>query len=139
MAIDSHIEDEEELRPEQKLDLKLGAVWRMLTGMAIEAFTKGIILARGYKELSDVTKFFHRLVHLCATAKIKLQRKEKSYLITIEKAVVWEGRYPVPKKAQCMDVLFLPEKDELLVVNTLVERIAKEYKAILHSPTREVR
>jgi len=138
MAIDSHIEDED-LSPEQKLDIKLGAVWRMLTGMAIEAFTKGIILARGSKKLSDVTGLGHRLKTLCAKAQINLQSKEKSYLEVLEKAVVWEGRYPVPKETPEMDVFFPPDKDDLLVVNTLFKRIDKEYKAILYSPAREVK
>lgn len=138
MAIDSHIEDED-LSPEQKLDIKLGAVWRMLTGMAIEAFTKGIIIARDPKKLSEAINLKHHLKELCAKAQIKLQGKEKSYLEVLEKAVLWEGRYPVPKKAPEMDVFFPPDKDDLLVVNTLFERIAKEYKAILHSPTREVK
>jgi len=129
-GVDSHIVGDAEFSPEQRLDLKLAAVWRMLSGLAIEALTKGIILARNRNRWTEVTKS-HDLKKLCAVAGIDPDSREKPILKVLSEAVKWEGRYPVPKMDCDMNVFFPPGRGDLLLVNALFERVAKEYKSVL--------
>jgi hypothetical protein len=70
-------------------------VYHMLCGMALELLLKAVFVAQGTDP-----KAIHELVALCRDAAIPLTDKQTALLRILSQAVIWEGRYPVPKQEQ---------------------------------------
>lgn len=68
-------------------------VYEMLFGMSFEALLKAICVVKG-KEVPAT----HALVDLVNLADIAISEKEKAVFEYLTESVVWNGRYPVPKK-----------------------------------------
>lgn len=68
-------------------------VYHMLCGMALELLLKAIHVERGAEP-----KATHNLVVLCQDAAITLTDAQTGLLRILSEAIVWEGRYPVPKQ-----------------------------------------
>lgn len=68
-------------------------VYLMLCGMALELLLKAVLVARGVEPAST-----HDLVRLCGDARLALTNKQAALLTILSEAIVWEGRYPVPKQ-----------------------------------------
>jgi hypothetical protein len=84
-----------------------GQVFLLLAGYTIEAQLKGILVAR---EPIDVTKGSlpgwitkHNLLALLEKAQIELDDPLLDFMRRANMAVVWSGRYPVPKQRDDMD------------------------------------
>jgi len=82
-------------------------IYRMLIGFSFENLLKGILLAQDaiFMENGEIGKTFttHNIGHLLSQindSQFKLTSEEKKILIELEKYVVWQGRYPVPKKKE---------------------------------------
>lgn len=76
-------------------------VYRMLCGMALELLYKAIIVAK-QQEPQEI----HELVKLSEQAGIDMNDKEKGLLRILSESIIWDGRYPVPKKAEHMQYLY---------------------------------
>src|SRR5438067_2153609 len=95
-------------------------VYLMLLGYAAECFIKRRltrVLLRGkkkhgfnVKELPKELKS-HNLRQLCDDAKIKVWPIEERAVRLLEGAVMWRGRYPVPRRAVRLEPTLLSESD----------------------------
>lgn len=72
---------------------KQGPVYLMLCGMSLEALYKAIAVVRG-KEVQHS----HDLLGLAARAGLRVDVSEEGALELLTAAIVWDGRYPVPRK-----------------------------------------
>ncbi len=70
-------------------------VYHMLCGLAIEVILKAVICQ--HKTVPES----HDLIHLARVAEISISENEKRLMGYYQRAVVWAGRYPVPK--DCTD------------------------------------
>ncbi len=68
-------------------------VYHMLCGMSLELLLKAVLVERGFEP-----KTTHDLVLLCADAGISLTTTQTGLLKILSEAIVWDGRYPVPKQ-----------------------------------------
>ena len=74
------------------MSIALWPVYMMLCGMALELLYKAISVAKGNK-----VKTTHDLVKLADFAGVKIDDKSKAVLTLLTEAIIWEGKYPVPK------------------------------------------
>jgi hypothetical protein len=65
----------------------------MLWGMALEALLKAVVI-----EKSKEIQFTHNLIELSVDAGIEFSDDQKKLLKVLSEAIIWHGRYPVPKK-----------------------------------------
>ena len=68
-------------------------VYQMLCGMALELLLKAVLVARGIEPRAT-----HDLVVLCEDAGISLTDTQTGLMNILSEAIVWAGRYPVPKQ-----------------------------------------
>lgn len=66
--------------------------YEMLCGMALELLFKAIVVGMD-KEPNAV----HSLVSLSQDASLSYSEKQRGLLRILSEAIIWEGRYPVPK------------------------------------------
>jgi hypothetical protein len=80
----------------------------MLAGMAIENLLKGILVGRNpevvQRDRLNAREWHrgehpHDLRHLARLAGVILTEDEEDLLVRMSEAVLWNGRYPVPKKS----------------------------------------
>lgn len=77
--------------------MRLGEVWYLLLGLAIEDLAKGILVSK-YGALDSNKRFKHRghnlslLVEQCG---VDLTQEDRDVLESLKKYVAWKGRYPV--------------------------------------------
>ncbi len=74
------------------MDVAVRQVYLMLWGMALELLFKASIVA-GEKEPKET----HELLVLVDCARVEYTTKERAILEILTEAVIWEGRYPVPR------------------------------------------
>lgn len=70
------------------------SVYLMLCGMSLELLFKAIVVERGLV----VNDSSHELVAHASSAGVKYSSKEKKLLLILTHSIVWQGRYPTPKK-----------------------------------------
>jgi hypothetical protein len=68
-------------------------VYQMLCGMALELLLKALLVAQGTEP-----KTVHDLVALSKDAGLHLTEKQEALFEILSEAIIWEGRYPVPKQ-----------------------------------------
>ncbi len=74
-------------------------VYRMLCGMALELAYKAIAVSKGKKVITT-----HNLVELAEEANVPLyDPKSRDVLELLTGCIVWDGKYPVPKKHETME------------------------------------
>ncbi|MDR9469273.1 hypothetical protein [Marinospirillum sp.] len=73
-------------------------VYQMLCGMSLELIFKAVVVARGYKP-----NHVHDLPSLAERAALAYSEEERGILAVFTESIIWEGRYPVPKKEEIMD------------------------------------
>ena len=129
-------EDAEGLDPSATLDLDLGSIWCMLVGLSLEVLAKGLIIAKEPGRFKSDSKEWlrltegHDVLRLVGQTGFTLDKKQKTILEAIEMSVVWEGKYPVPKKRNKMDFPLCDPKDWHETITGLVEHLTAEYKTI---------
>lgn len=77
------------------VDLQVGCapVFPLLCGLALETLLKSIIVLSGGQPESS-----HDLVKLAGNAMLDLDEALKKNLCFLSRSVIWDGKYPVPKK-----------------------------------------
>jgi len=74
-------------------------VYKMLCGMALELAFKAVIVSNG-KSPPEI----HNLTRLASLARVgRLTAREKGVLALLTEYIIWDGRYPVPKKPEFLD------------------------------------
>lgn len=68
-------------------------VYQMLCGMSLELLLKAIVVAR-----NEAPKATHDLVALSRQADVAYSKVELTTLKILSESIIWDGRYPVPKK-----------------------------------------
>lgn len=75
-------------------------VYRFLIGMSFENLLKAVAIWHGKKIESNMfTHKINDLIDQIDASRLNLTDEEKGILIELEEYVLWEGRYPIPKKA----------------------------------------
>ncbi len=82
------------------MDVACPLVYRMLWGMALEALFKAVILESGNEIRNS-----HNLNQLARDAGLTFTDEQQQLLQILSEAVIWHGRYPVPKNEQHWDDL----------------------------------
>jgi hypothetical protein len=80
------------LDPAYRMSAAVRSVYSMLCGMSLELLLKAIIVDEGSEPRST-----HNLNHLLKDAGISLSTQEQDLLAILSGAIIWDGRYPVPK------------------------------------------
>jgi len=83
-----------------RMDVACPLVYRMLWGMALEALLKSVILESG-----NEIRTTHNLNQLARDAEVAFTNEQQKVLQILSEAIIWHGRYPVPKKQQHWDDL----------------------------------
>jgi len=68
-------------------------VYQMLCGMSLELLLKAIVVAK-----NETPKATHDLVALSRQAVVAYSSVELTTLKILSESIIWDGRYPVPKK-----------------------------------------
>ena len=71
-------------------------VYTMLCGMALELLLKAIVVADGREPKQDT----HALATLWLDAGVPLSHDKNGLLGILSEAIIWYGRYPVPKRRE---------------------------------------
>ncbi len=75
-------------------------VYVFLCGLAIENLAKGVLVARDPKHFTNGAKLTHELLPYIDQCGLALSDKQRALLKQVEMAVLWKGRYPVPKRRE---------------------------------------
>ena len=73
-------------------------VYLMLCGMALELVFKAIIVAQNQEPPS-----IHNLIELARKADVEYSDDEEGLMQILSESVIWEGKYPVPKKQEHLE------------------------------------
>lgn len=81
-------------------------VFPLLCGLALETLLKAIIVLSGRK-----VEFNHDLVKLAKTATFELDDALKKKLRFLSEKVIWDGKYPIPKREDHLRTQWLEHSD----------------------------
>lgn len=83
------------MQESRKLEVNCLATYKMLVGMSFELIFKAHCI-------SSKTDFIqsHKLYDLALTAGISVSEQDKSILDILTEYIIWDGRYPTPKRFQ---------------------------------------
>ena len=80
----------------------------MLCGMSLELLLKAVIVDRGIEP-----KATHDLVELSQAVSINLTQTQIGLFRILSEAIIWEGRYPVPKQERYLQNLYELHREHL--------------------------
>lgn len=84
-------------------------VYTMLCGMALELLLKAIVVADGREPKQNS----HNLADLWLDAGVPLSSDKSGLLGTLSEAIIWYGRYPVPKRPEHFNELATLQREHL--------------------------
>ena len=76
-------------------------VYGMLCGMSLELLYKAIVVAKGAEPNTNS----HKLTDLAKEAGVSVTEQQEGLLEVLSEYIIWNGRYPVPKKQEYMQHL----------------------------------
>lgn len=109
-----------------KMSVACWPVYEMLFGMALELILKAIVVASGNKPSHT-----HNLVSLTQGLTIKLDKTETSILKHLTESIIWDGRYPVPKKPNFLEEHLKNSNDLLFDSHKMGKFEVKKYNNLL--------
>ncbi len=77
------------------------STYLMLMGMSFEVLFKAHCVAQGIE--NDRLKNSHDLAEIAKIAGFSLSKEDNKILMVLSAFVVWDGRYPIPKKSSQFD------------------------------------
>jgi hypothetical protein len=83
-------------------------VYQMLCGLSFELIFKGVAVAKGNQPLYD-----HILTAHADSSGIDYSDKECSLLATLTESIIWDGKYPIPKKRDTLEKHYKNAPDAL--------------------------
>ena len=86
------------MQSEKELKINCWATYKMLMGMSFELLFKAHCIGSG-KYLSTT----HDLVVLANTASLPTSKDENKILKVLTEYIIWDGRYPTPKKLEHLE------------------------------------
>ena len=118
--------------PQEIGDLALLPTFLLLSGLAIENALKGLLIAKDKEIVDSVVKWKiksggHDLCELYKQTDLSFTTDQKELLDAMTQAVLWAGRYPVPKKHfNKLDFpIFLGPYFQKLDIDSIVENFSK--------------
>ncbi len=94
--------------PGFSFSIACGPVYYMLCGMSLELLLKAVIVDRGIEP-----KATHDLVELSQAVSINLTQTQIGLFRILSEAIIWEGRYPVPKQERYLQNLYELHREHL--------------------------
>ncbi|MEI8376079.1 MAG: hypothetical protein WCJ35_24940 [Planctomycetota bacterium] len=91
------------------MSVALPRVYRMVCGMSVELLLKAIIVAREGKQPKPI----HILRDLAADAGVAYTPEQCDLLDVLSHAIIWDGKYPVPKDEESCRELVRLERERL--------------------------
>ena len=88
------------LSDEYSMSIACPRVYSMLCGMALEALLKAIIIEKRME-----LRHSHNLNQLARDAGVTYPANDQKLLQILSEAIIWDGRYPVPKDEKNWDSL----------------------------------
>ena len=82
----------------KNLEINCWATYKMLMGMSFELLFKAHCVGAGIGFAAT-----HNLVSLVTTANLITSKDEKEILGVLSEYIIWDGRYPIPKKFQYLE------------------------------------
>lgn len=86
------------MQSEKTLEINCGETYKMLMGMSFELLFKAHCIRSGINFKST-----HDLVSLAKTASLSTSTDENKILKVLSEYVIWDGRYPTPKKPEHLE------------------------------------
>lgn len=83
------------MQSDKKLEVNCWATYKMLMGMSFELLFKAHCVGSGTEFKST-----HDLVGLANIASLSTTKEENKLLKVLSEYVIWDGRYPTPKKPE---------------------------------------
>lgn len=83
------------MQREKELEINCWATYKMLMGMSFELLFKAHCIGSGTEFNST-----HDLVALANAARLTISKEENKVLKVLSEYVIWDGRYPTPKKPE---------------------------------------
>lgn len=83
------------MQSEKELEINCWATYKMLMGMSFELIFKAHCIGSGTE-----FNFTHNLDDLVRTAGLPASKDEEKILKVLSEYVIWDGRYPTPKKSE---------------------------------------
>jgi len=125
------------LGDEQNAYLQLVYPWCLLAGLSLEAMLKGIIIANNPSQYKPhkagwtcITRT-HDLAKLCQLAKVgKWTKAEKALMKVLTRQILWESKYPTPKKSYNMDATIPDPLGWFDLYQAMFDKVDEKYKSI---------
>jgi hypothetical protein len=86
------------MQSEKALEINCWGTYKMLMGMSFELLFKAHCIGSGIDFNST-----HDLVSLAKTASLSTSKDENKILKVLSEYVIWDGRYPTPKKPEHLE------------------------------------
>lgn len=83
------------MQKERELEINCWSTYKMLMGMSLELLFKAHCVGAGVSFGAT-----HDLVSLAKTANFTTPKEENEILNVLSEYIIWDGRYPTPKKPQ---------------------------------------
>jgi hypothetical protein len=85
------------MEADSQLQITCCSTYKMLMGMSFEVLIKAHCIAQKIK--NDKIHKTHQLTKLAEIAGLKLTKEDKKILDILTEYVIWDGKYPTPKKS----------------------------------------
>lgn len=105
----SEIIEELGLGTSYSIKVATSSVYAMLCGMSLELLYKAIVVAKG----NEPNTLNHKLADLASDAGLSVTKQQQDLLEILSESVIWDGRYPVPKKQEHMNKLIKLRNEHL--------------------------
>jgi hypothetical protein len=95
--------EDREIDTQDSQDILVIKVYYLLMGYALENLLKGILIMRQpktYVQQGTFTRKTHKLVKLFEDCKLPVDPETKELLEKLTRHIEWQGRYPVPLRAE---------------------------------------
>lgn len=116
----------------KEIEINCWATYKMLMGMSFELLFKAHCVGAGTSFTAT-----HDLVALATTANFTTSKDENGILRVLSEYIIWDGRYPIPKKAQHLEShwknqnIVLNQKEKLGKLTVLVSNDKLEFENLL--------
>ncbi|WP_063704345.1 hypothetical protein [Pseudoalteromonas gelatinilytica] len=88
----------EAMQKEKALVINCWSTYKMLMGMSFELLFKAHCVGAGIRFGAT-----HDLVSLAKTANFTMSKEENGILNVLSEYIIWDGRYPIPKRSQHLE------------------------------------
>lgn len=120
------------MRENKGLEIHCWSAYKMLMGMSFELLFKAHCVGAGISFAAT-----HDLLALATTANFSTSNDESEILKILSEYIIWDGKYPIPKKAQHLEGHWknegnvLSDKKQVGNLNVLVSNDKLDFENLL--------